>query len=208
MTDPRKSQSPNADMVIEVTADDIKLAKPKDSGHCMIADALGRQRPDTRHRSVDLATIRWSDPRLGKRYVALTPPVAQRALLDFDHGRRVAPFTFRIRPVQVVAIRKPGVRPEKPTIQKSISTGGVPTVIGGRTPPRGALAGGSGSGSRKATAPPAAAVHEVTAPKAAEPVREPVREPVAPITPGATKKARDDIRTGRTRSYGLRAMGQ
>lgn len=100
-------------VTIEVTEADIEQAVPKDSGHCAIADAIARQIPGAANVTVDLQTIRWSDRDKGKRYVYLTPRVAQILLLDFDRGDRdrCEPLTFRlIEPVQVVPIR--GKNPE------------------------------------------------------------------------------------------------
>ncbi len=56
---------------------------------------------------VDLQTIRFSDPTKRKRFVYLTPSVAQHNILKFDKGDQVKPFAFsltepvRSRPMQV-----------------------------------------------------------------------------------------------------------
>lgn len=142
MAGTRKHAGRNTEVTIQVTEHDIGLAVPKDSAHCMIADALRRARPDVSHVSVDLATIRWSDPVARKRYIALTPRPAQEALLDFDNNKRPAPFMFRVRPAQVVSIRsKEDSTRKKATVMKT--NGRVPLVKEGRTPPTGPLAGGS-----------------------------------------------------------------
>jgi hypothetical protein len=82
---------------IQVTEQNIKDACKADSRHCMIADAIAAKLPDVRNISVDMMTIRWSDPATGWRYIYLTPKPAQFALVDFDMGLEVQPFTFQLR---------------------------------------------------------------------------------------------------------------
>jgi hypothetical protein len=58
--------------------------------------------PHARFISVDLQTIRWSDPKRGVRYVFLTPAVAQQDLIiPFDQGEECKPISFRMRPAFV-----------------------------------------------------------------------------------------------------------
>src|SRR5215471_9156838 len=82
---------------LNVTQDLIESALPADSGHCMIADAVKAAVANAKAVSVDLATIRWTDPRLGRRYIYFTPPSVQRALLLFDNAVLPKPFTFVLR---------------------------------------------------------------------------------------------------------------
>jgi hypothetical protein len=82
---------------IEVTAENIQDACKADSRHCMIADAIAQQLPGVRSISVDMMTIRWSDPAKGWRYIYLTPKPAQKALIDYDMGEQIAPFNFQVR---------------------------------------------------------------------------------------------------------------
>lgn len=94
--------------IIEVTEADIEAAVPKDSGHCAIADAIGRQLPGVTNVTVDLQSIRWTDREAGERYTYLTPRVAQALLLDFDNGDRdyCQPMTFRLdKPVHTAPIK-------------------------------------------------------------------------------------------------------
>jgi hypothetical protein len=131
----------------------IAAATPKHSGHCMIADAVYAAVPGAKSVSVDLATIRWTDPSKGLRYTYLTPRPAQLALLDFDQGRTVKPFRFELRNPMVTLTaagrRKRAGMPDKPRLEhrkeeksKGASVGTVPARVGGSTPPRGALASG------------------------------------------------------------------
>lgn len=94
--------------------------------------------------SVDLQSIRFSDPSRGLRYVYLTPRIAQEALILFDEGRPVPPFECRLaRASQIVAMyrRRPGGGRAKAVdlgpkrVQLEDGGRGTPTVIGGRTPP-------------------------------------------------------------------------
>lgn len=63
----------------------------------MIAEAIAVHLPGVRNVSVDMMTIRWSDPAKGWRYIYLTPKPAQYALLDFDMGLPIEPFSFQVR---------------------------------------------------------------------------------------------------------------
>src|SRR5215471_8576990 len=90
-----KSRNPNH-LRIKVTSEHIDTAIPLDSGHCMIADAVKADLPYARSVQVDIATIRFTDPQAGKRYLYLTPPSVQAALLSFDAGLKPEPFIFRL----------------------------------------------------------------------------------------------------------------
>jgi hypothetical protein len=81
---------------IRVTKKDIADSVPKNSERCMIAQALLREIPDAKYISVDVATVRYSDLKTGRRHVYLTPPIAQRALLQFDKGKPVDSFRFTL----------------------------------------------------------------------------------------------------------------
>src|SRR5215469_3403443 len=82
---------------IAVTTKNIEESCRNDSRHCMIADAIKEQFPEARNISVDMMTIRWSDPRKGWRYIYLTPKPAQKALIAYDFGKKIEPFSFQVR---------------------------------------------------------------------------------------------------------------
>lgn len=137
-----KTASPR--LTLDVTRELIDQAKPRDSGHCMLADAVAAAAPNARFISVDLATIRFSDPVAGIRYVYLTPRLAQDALLKFDQGEPIEPFRTKIEGAHVLATgqaQKARASLERDP-QHSKSSGHIPTRVGGRTPPRGPLATG------------------------------------------------------------------
>jgi hypothetical protein len=81
----------------QVTAEHIKSACKENSRHCMIADAILAHLPGVRNISVDMMNIRWSDPATGWRYIYMTPKPAQFALVDFDMGLPIEPFSFQVR---------------------------------------------------------------------------------------------------------------
>jgi murein DD-endopeptidase MepM/ murein hydrolase activator NlpD len=98
---------PTKRVTIQVTADDIATAIPKDSGHCAIADAIARQIPGAKRVSVDLQTIRWSDA--DTRYTYLTPRAAQLFLLAFDQGNEdyCQPLGIRlVSPIHVAPLKQ------------------------------------------------------------------------------------------------------
>jgi hypothetical protein len=134
-------------IVVTVTPELIHSAVRRDSAHSMISEAIKEADPRFNHVSSDLATVRFTDPKKRARYMFLTPPIAQQALIMFDQGKKIEPFTFILRrPAQVVlsgsepngkrASRKQrGVRPRKPTTSHRVST-----RMGGKLPPNAALA--------------------------------------------------------------------
>jgi hypothetical protein len=136
-------------ILVRVTDDLIETALPKDSEHCMVADAVKVAFPTAKAVSVDLATVRFSDPDKGLRYIYLTPRFAQTALVEFDEGRRPHAFQFELtRAAQIVPIYKrpkgqKGEKRPKPTPvhdlgpQRLQAEGGgrVGTVIGGPSLP-------------------------------------------------------------------------
>jgi hypothetical protein len=95
----QKTISPS--LKIQLTTQLIEDSKQRDSSHCMIAEAVKAAFPDAAYVSVDLQTIRFSDPGKHRRYTYLTPRVAQIALVDFDQGITPEPFSFTLRRGQV-----------------------------------------------------------------------------------------------------------
>lgn len=93
----RKGGRPKAPVVtLEVTRTIIEASRQQDSRHCMIATAVKMAVPNARFVSVDVQTIRFTDPVKRLRYTYLTPRVAQVALVNFDMGDLPEPFTVRL----------------------------------------------------------------------------------------------------------------
>jgi hypothetical protein len=141
-------------IVVTCTPEIIKNSTRRDSGHCMIADAIASCLPETKkiqpkHISVDLQTIRFTDPSKRVRYTYLTPRAAQVALVKFDEGTLEAkPFSFKLSRAQVTSVRTRDRDAEKrqrakrtakeKTIGKArlIQEGEkVPRRVGGQPPP-------------------------------------------------------------------------
>ncbi len=81
---------------IKVKQERIESAIKANSRHCMIADAIHEHMPHVKAISVDTATIRFSNPKTRKRYIYLTPPIAQQMILRFDAGEKITPFSFSL----------------------------------------------------------------------------------------------------------------
>ncbi len=156
--------------LVEVTQEIIATSVRKDSSHCMISDAIAAAVPDAKFISVDIQTIRYT---LGEfRYTYLTPRRGQVALIRFDQGEEIEPFTFQLRTGQTTrsgarrAVRtgtpqprtkaqqaatknamaqstKPfGPREEAELVRGSGAQTNVPSIRGGHTPPLAPLANG------------------------------------------------------------------
>jgi hypothetical protein len=158
-----------------VTPDIINQSIPRNSSHCMIADALKAAMPNAEYVSVDLATIRFTDRTAGRRYIYLTPRNAQLALIDFDEGRQPEPFKVKARAAQMVhtgAARKAkkiqdeaeeeATGTPKPKRRRAqlverppgATDGIVPIKVGGNLPPLGPLAEGMTGNQRRGGRPP------------------------------------------------------
>lgn len=149
--------TPHAPRVkLQITEELIEDAIPRDSPHCLWAEAVKAAVPDAKYISVDIQTIRFTDPRKGLRYTYLTPRIAQVALIQFDQGIRPTPHSVQLRNGQVtpsggrnksrqtplsdreIARRKaaPSVMGKgKAKLGKPIAPGSVPERRGGKTPP-------------------------------------------------------------------------
>ena len=122
----------------------------------MIADGLSAAFPNARRVSVDLATIRFTDPKTERRYIYLTPRPAQLALLSFDAGDKPDPFVVQGTAAQIVdaAAAKAAARPatgRKPRQRAKLipqtrsGSRTVPIKQGGTPPGLGSLARGAGA---------------------------------------------------------------
>lgn len=101
-----KAKTPRGPVIdVKVEPRHIDEAVPRDSGYCMIADAVRAAFPDVAPGknaiSVDLQTIRVTDAKRNLRYIYLTPRKAQEALVDFDQGIKPEPFSIRLRGAHV-----------------------------------------------------------------------------------------------------------
>jgi hypothetical protein len=180
----KKLTSTRRAVTINVTQPIIDRAEQRHSNHCMIADAIRVALPDVKAISVDMATIRYTDPVKRQRYVYLTPQRVQLALIRFDQGNRAEPFSLRLgTPVQVVGSGRKTTLPDGTKKRASEATQGVvqisggtarPTKLGGKLPPKDELnVGGSGrmskpiaSAEKRAVAAAKAKELRATAPKA------------------------------------------
>lgn len=160
----KTTRSPRLELTID--EDLIKHSMERDSSHCMIAEAVKAAYPDAQRVSVDIQTIRFSDPRKGLRYTYLTPRIGQIALVKFDQGIKPEPFTVQLRNGQVTAATNlrtreqsslsPAQKAQRIAASKQWqeknremkrarlaapeAEGSVPDKIGGRTPPLAPLA--------------------------------------------------------------------
>jgi hypothetical protein len=134
---------------IHVTPELIERATYRDSRHCVVAEALQLARPHFKNILVDLQTIRWTNPRTRKRYICLTPEIAGQALVDFDQGNPIQPFTVNLDPIQATEMKRykradgsTSTTPKTPTRTLRLKSNGQPIVEGGKPLPSGHLRGG------------------------------------------------------------------
>lgn len=133
-------------VTVQITEDIINNSVQEDSGHCMIADGIRKVLPLAQYISVDVATIRFTDPEKQLRYTYLTPVSVQRPIVQFDQGQRPEPFRFTLRDPLVTETRprkkwskradkdNEKINLDKPILVKGHN--GKITRIGGNTPPR------------------------------------------------------------------------
>src|SRR5437899_7159508 len=151
LKDGKMKRSPR--LRLDVTEELIQKAVPKDSKHCMIAEAVKIAFPSASAIAVDLATIRFSDRKKRFRYTYLTPRIAQAALVNFDQERAPEPFSFTLRGAQITNLdrapknsnadtpseasegRTEALKKARLVFRKGREAGNVPDRVGGQAPP-------------------------------------------------------------------------
>jgi len=144
-------------LTISVTAEIIEGAEKRSSSHCMWADALKAAFPTAKSVSVDIQTIRFTDPEKKLRYVYLTPRAAQISLVLFDQGVHTDPSSVTLRHGTVTksnSYKKPYRKtalpmPDGNQIELQ-PDGHIPNQVGGYRPPTGALSSTRFRGKRRA----------------------------------------------------------
>src|SRR6516165_8567350 len=130
---------------IRVTSEIIEQACRTNKRTCMISESIRNQLKGVTAITTDLMTVRYSDPEKGLRYIFHTPRTAQVALMRFDAGKPIKPFTFRLRGGQVVSmVKRDGSREKqrhnlgrhRVVTRKEANGGTVSEIIGGKSPPK------------------------------------------------------------------------
>ena len=107
---------------VNVSQAEIDMAVPSNSKHCMISDALKRHYGRRISNVVtDKEATAFTERKTGRRYKFALPPLARAALLQFDNGERVTPFTF--------CARNPIVRERKAHVLASSAKRGAKTPL-------------------------------------------------------------------------------
>jgi len=161
-TKPKRKFPGTPHIRLAVTEDIIRNSISRDSSHCMLAEAVKLAFPEGTSISVDIQTIRVSNPKKQQRYTYLTPRLAQVALIKFDQGIMPEPFEVSLRSGQVTRMHSSAdarakARTDRVVSAKSLAAidkaaesnplkqatlverqkgvGNVHERIGGRTPP-------------------------------------------------------------------------
>jgi hypothetical protein len=110
---PARRRQPPKQTIVAVSAEAIAAVTAGGiDGERIVAASIRSARPELRNIAVDLGTIRWTDPRTGRRVTFATPVVVRAALLALTGGAVPAPFRFILgRALSAV----PPVRPVFPS---------------------------------------------------------------------------------------------
>jgi hypothetical protein len=82
---------------ITVKPENVERSCKANSHCCMVADAIRDRFPWATFIEVDIQTIRFNNRQDGKRYIYLTPPEVAKAIILFDQGVKVSPFSFKLQ---------------------------------------------------------------------------------------------------------------
>jgi hypothetical protein len=94
-TQPAHRRQPPKQTAVFVGTEAIAAATTgRIDGERIIAAAVRSARPEVRNIAVDLGTIRWTDPKTGRRVTFATPTVVRGALLALARGDAPEPFRF------------------------------------------------------------------------------------------------------------------
>jgi hypothetical protein len=92
----RPARRPPRQTTVTISAEAVAAATVgRIDGERVIAAAVRAARPGVRNIAVDLGTIRWTDPKTGRRVTFATPTVVRDALLALALARGDAPEPFR-----------------------------------------------------------------------------------------------------------------
>lgn len=114
-------------LTISVTKQHIDTACRRNSQQCMIHDAIAEAYPRFRRIRVDTQSIRVTDPKKGYRYAYFTPQKGQKAIIAFDRGAKVTPFTMSLSGT-AEGIAQPLARTR--TVKKRRSVASVGAAVG------------------------------------------------------------------------------
>jgi hypothetical protein len=90
-----RRHQPQQQIAVSVSAEAVAaVTAGRIDGERLIAAAVRAARPDVRNVAVDLGTIRWTDPKSGRRVTFATPVVVRDALLALAGSATPAPFRF------------------------------------------------------------------------------------------------------------------
>jgi len=131
---------------VHVRQEHIDNGVADDSGYCMVAEALKDHLRKQRVRfgwvAADVATIRYSDLDRDLQYQYITPHSAAKALVMFESGIEVEPFSFRIR-AGLVFPRGRGHKNRTPKTKEAAKAHGkAPTIKRKSKRERGTVVGG------------------------------------------------------------------
>jgi hypothetical protein len=92
---PERRRRPPKQTTVTVSADAIAaVLTGRADAERVIAEAVRAARPEVRNVAVDLGSIRWTDPKTGRRVAFDTPVSVRDALLGLDRGTAPDPFRF------------------------------------------------------------------------------------------------------------------
>jgi len=92
---PTRHRRPPKQTTVTVSADAIAAVMAgRTDGERVIAEAIRAARPDVRSVAIDLGSIRWTDPKTGRRVTFATPVAVRDALLELNRGAAPGPFRF------------------------------------------------------------------------------------------------------------------
>lgn len=130
-------------LICKVDRETITAAARENSNACMVAETIKKAKPRLQYIAVDIQTVRATDPKKGERYIWLTPRSIQQKIIDFDKGKRVEPFSFRLDDGQTIPSgRNPSWKKKTSTkakLRKSATKRArtsVPVKVGGKAPPK------------------------------------------------------------------------
>ena len=95
---PARRRQPPRQTTVTISADAIAAATAgRMDGDRIVTEAVHAARPEVRNVAVDPGTIRWTDPKTGRRVTFATPAVVRDALLGLARGAAPEPFRFILR---------------------------------------------------------------------------------------------------------------